>query len=158
MPTTPVCEQDVDEVSTPIHSPRTPEWSLCETHTFHFSSPTPLYGEEDLGSPFIQTQSSYSSLKGWAGDHASKRTCANSYMSTRPPLQDPFIYDPDPVMKDAFAAATIPYHDWSIGFGSPTAPLSLQYPDRSRGDLESLQFYTQGLQAAGYYDNRCQLF
>lgn len=81
-------------------------------------------------------------------------------MTTLPLAPEPIIYDPDRIMQDAFAAATVPYEDWPCGIGSPTAQLSLQYPDRSRGDLESLQYYAQGWQdiAACHYDNRCQLF
>ncbi|KAK7685511.1 hypothetical protein QCA50_011376 [Cerrena zonata] len=159
IPTTPVFEQDLDEVSTPAQSPPAFEFIFGEIDNSPYSLSSPLLVGE-LGSNFTHAQSSYSSLKGWAGDSVSKRACANSWMTTLPLSPEPLIYDADRIMKDAFAAATVPYEEWSSGIGSPTDQLSFQFPDRSRGDLESLQYYAQGWQeiAAGHYDNRCQLF
>ncbi|CAL1698915.1 unnamed protein product [Somion occarium] len=171
-PTTPAFEPDFDEVSTPAQSPIAFDFAVQGTGDYvdspHVTPDSPFGVGETISSNcgdhysdlLSHNQSSYSSLKGWAGDATSKRSfaCANSWVGTLPVAQQPMIYDPDRVMKDAFAAATVSYEEWGLG---SSAQLSLQYPDRSFEDLQSLQHYAQGWQdlamATGNYDDQYQL-
>ena len=64
------------------------------------------------------------------------------------------VYDPDRVMKDAFAAAsTAPYEDWGVAFTT-----SESYRFSSARDIQSLQLYAQGWQDIARRQDDRQLF
>ncbi|KAI0078620.1 hypothetical protein K474DRAFT_888570 [Panus rudis PR-1116 ss-1] len=160
-PATSVYEQDVDEVSTPAQSP------LAFDYITGYDQPDPVmpFGHPN-GHSYSPCDfpSSYSSLNGWGGNPGPKQIHPQfGNTSISPPYvaanQQPLIYEPDRVMKDAFAAAAYAsYEDWGVDLGGTSPSFSLRYGANS-ADLESLQHYAQGWQnMARLHDNQCQLF
>ncbi|KAH8082812.1 hypothetical protein BXZ70DRAFT_585957 [Cristinia sonorae] len=141
-------DSDLESNASPVQSPLAYTFDIAgdpdSAGSLAFNanaSPHPSSGNAG----FSNLQSSYSSLKGWADDAALKRHHsfnygpAPSFLSGHP---SPMVYDPDSVMKDAFAAASsAAYEDWGVAFTS-----SDSYRFTSARDIQSLQLYAQGWQ------------
>ncbi|THH21596.1 hypothetical protein EUX98_g8344 [Antrodiella citrinella] len=137
-------DSDLEDNTSPTQSPLTCSFDLTgdgDTGSHLVFNPASHTGPEVL---FANPQSSYSSLEGWADDSALKQPSyeygsAPTFLSG---AQSPMVYDPDRVMKDAFAAAsTAPYEDWGVEFTT-----SGSYRFSSVRDIQSLQYYAQGWQ------------
>lgn len=133
-------DSDLEDNTSPTQSPLTCSFDLIgDGDTGGHLTFTSHPGSELV---YVNPQSSYSSLEGWADDSGPKHA-AYEYASVPTFLSDaPMVYDPDRVMKDAFAAAsTAPYEDWGVEFTS-----SGSYRFSSVRDIQSLQLYAQGWQ------------
>lgn len=142
-PSLPAFEPDVDDNASPVQSPMS---AACDV--FSEADAASVYYERVLDFPDAQRSpvfSPYSSLKDWAGDRGSKGV-PTPYGALPGPFvvtpQTPSYYDPEGVMKDAFAAASYAHMGaWSPGsYPAPT----YQWHDSST--YQCLEHYAEGLQ------------
>ena len=153
-------DSDLEDNASPAQSPLAYTFDIAgdgESANFVAYSPTTCVPSFGAGSMMYgNSPSSYSSLKGWADDTTVKNTTYNhgSVPAFLPGTQYPMVYDPDRVMKDAFAAAsTAPYEDWGVAFTT-----SESYRFSSARDIQSLQLYAQGWQDIARRQDDRQLF
>lgn len=160
-PPLPAFEPDLEDNPSPTQSPLTYSYDLvCEGDR---PTSVPLLHETTSAtdictsvSPYVHVDSTYSSLRGWAGDIYAK--CSSFGFDSLSPTyvvassQPPMVYSPDNVMKDAFAAAAdAPFEDWGILRSSGRLTCA--------SDIDGLHHYAQGWQdLTGRQGNSCQLF
>ncbi|KAH9937967.1 hypothetical protein B0H21DRAFT_53085 [Amylocystis lapponica] len=152
-PTLPAFDPDTDGLLSSTQSPASIPFDPspgCDGHGNMTAFEHPGFGENAC-SPM---QSSYSSLKGWAGD-AFVKPPSNAPL---PFIGPPFVYGSDTVsvMQNAFEAATSAIcGDWTGGYGG-VGYLTNRW--NSPPDWGSLQHYSEGLQTIHCRQDNNQLF
>ena len=136
-PSLPAFEPDLEGAS-PLQSP------LSVAFSFVPEGGIPGYLPGCDGGRDQSYQSSYSSLRGWAGDDIPMSPLSLPCMGG-----PPFVYDAEPasIMKDAFAAASSAIHgDWDNGVDFTLSDRNYQNPFSWNRpiDVKGLGQYAQG--------------
>jgi len=159
-PTLPAFVPDVDDNSSPIHSPITSPYDITSEGDYVF---TPVFsngpGARYVDSQYVEPYSSYSSLNGWCGDGLAKYPTSNYSPPYEPMVvtpQSPVMYDPERVMKDAFEAASFaPFDIFGHGVFQAQAGYTWGHSD----DNACLQHYDKGVEDIGRrHGDQRQLF
>ncbi|KAI0090111.1 hypothetical protein BDY19DRAFT_938531 [Irpex rosettiformis] len=151
-PTLPAFVPDIDDNSSPIHSPLTSISDIISDGDY-------VPDEENyIRSQYVRAHSSYSSLNGWAGDgllakYPPSGNCSSPYVVTP---QSPAEYDPERIMRDAFEAASFAPFDI---FGHGLNPIATGVSWANTENRQHLEHYEQGLEDINCrYGDHGQLF
>jgi len=146
----PAFEQDTDNISSPIRSPISGPFNLCDGDIPGGLGYAVAFDKGNFQS-HDPNRSSYSSLKGWAGDAYSRWDSSPSWVS---PLIVP-AYTDAAIMRDAFEAATTAAYGDSQGHpGTDAAALDPSfYRWNDPNDCNGLHSYYQVLDLNCRLDN-----
>ncbi|TFY57932.1 hypothetical protein EVJ58_g6722 [Rhodofomes roseus] len=135
---------DIEGSMSPLQPPSPVAFNISSPRVGSNAFDLPMFSKFD-GDPHASFHSSYSSLKGWAGDAFMRGDQPLSLMA--PPYVFPQSAGAGLIMKDAFEAATCV--DWRGFVGASMVQDFAMYPPNNTRDLEGGQYHPEALQNIG---------